>query len=263
MQIGLFDSGVGGLSILAALQAAWPEAALDYLADSAFAPYGERPDALILDRSMRLADQLIGDGAQALVVACNTATAVAIEALRERWPDLPVIGVEPGVKPAVAASQTGRIAVMATTATLRHPRLQRLIEQHAGSAVVHLQACHGLAAAIESRTLDDPALVSVVDAHCQAVTAARVDVVALGCTHYPLVRRHIEAALGPGVRIVDTSDAVARRVVELCRTDAPSQRRSPVRLRTTGSVESLRRMAAHWLPFACAAGAAPAGLSTA
>jgi len=261
MQIGLFDSGVGGLSILAALHDAWPAAALDYLADSAFAPYGERPDALILERSMRLADQLLGDGADALVVACNTATAVAIDALRARWPELPIIGVEPGVKPAVAASATGRIAVMATEATLRHPRMHRLIEQHAGHSQVHLQACRGLAAAIERCTLDDPALVAVVQQHCRAIAASRVDAVALGCTHYPLVRRQIEAALGPGVHVIDTSDAVARRVVDQCRRGESSTRQGPVRLRTTGDVDALRRMVDHWLDFPCRIGAAPQTLA--
>jgi glutamate racemase len=150
---------------------------------------------------------------------------------------------------------------MATEATLRHPRVHRLIEQHAGSSHVHLQACRGLAAAIERSALDDPSLIALVQRHCRDVAAAGVDAVALGCTHYPLVRRHIEAALGPGVRIVDTSAAVARRVVELCQVNAPAPARGPVRLRTTGDIDTLRRMADHWLPFACTVGAAPAMLA--
>lgn len=260
MQIGLFDSGVGGLSILAALHALWPAAALDYLADSAYAPYGERSDDLILARSTLLATQLLDDGAQALVVACNTATAVAIDALRARWPALPIIGVEPGVKPAVAASRSGRIAVMATEATLRHARVHRLIEQHAGSAQVHLQACDGLAAAIERGTPDDPALAAVVHRHCRAVAASGADAVALGCTHYPFARRLIETELGPGVTIIDTSEAVARRVVALCRREDAAGEPAAVHLRATGDVAALRRMAEHWLAFACTIDLAPEAL---
>lgn len=217
LRIGMFDSGIGGLSVLAALRARLPGALLHYIADAAHAPYGERSDEFITDRSLYLAHRLHAEGAQAIVVACNTATAVAVDALRATLP-VPVVGVEPGLKPALAATRNGRVAVMATAATVRSPRMQALVARLAGRAGgkvhVHLQACDGLAAAIEDG--DAQGLRAVVAHHCAQVLASGADTVALGCTHYVFAREEIQAALGPGVTLVDTTDAVARRVAEVC-----------------------------------------------
>lgn len=257
-RIGIFDSGVGGLSVLRALRSYAPDAALHYLADSGHAPYGERDETFILERSMRLARHLIDQGAQAIVVACNTATAVAVAPLREACPGLPIVGVEPGIKPAVAASRTGRIGVMATGATLRSAKFRALLAAHAQGVQVHLQACHGLAAAIEAGDLAAPQLHELVTRHCTPLRAAAVDTVVLGCTHYPFVRQLVEAALGPGIAIIDTADAVACRTVDVCATLACSDTPAgPAWLETTGDADPLRRLAAHWLPFACTVAAAP------
>lgn len=262
-RIGIFDSGVGGLSVLRALHARLPGAALHYVADSAHAPYGERDDAHILARSTRLAEHLIASGAQVIVVACNTATAVAVNPLREAFGALPVVGVEPGLKPARAATRNGRIGVMATAATLRSARFRALLDAHVDGAFVHLQACDGLAAAIEAGELDAAPLRALVEQHTKPLRAADVDTVVLGCTHYPFVRPLIEAAIGPGVQIVDTAEAIARRCADVCAGLAdvePLRDRAAIFLETTGVADHLRSLAACWLPFDVDVAAAPAAL---
>lgn len=254
--IGVFDSGVGGLSVLAALRRTLPEAALLYCADSAHAPYGERDAAHIAGRSLAVAETLIERGAVAIVVACNTATAVAIEALRDRWPGLPIVGVEPGIKPAVALTRTGRIGVMATPATLASERYARLARLFEGRCRVVAQPCPGLAGRIESSAVDDPALAADIEAHCAPLREAGVDVVVLGCTHYAFVREAIEAALGPRVTVIDTAEAVANRTAGLCR-DLGFSASGETRLMCSGDIAPLARFARAWLPFAFAMEAAP------
>lgn len=263
LRVGIFDSGVGGLSVLRALHPWMAGATLHYVADSRHAPYGDRDEAFIVERSMRLGWYLVDAGAQVLVVACNTATAAAVASLRETFDGLPIVGVEPGIKPAVAASRNGRIGVMATGATLRSARLRALVEAHAGNAHVHLQACHGLAAAIETGALEAPALRELVERHAAPLREADVDTVVLGCTHYPFVRHLVESALGANVRIIDTAEAVARRTVDVCaglHSSGGSAGAVEVLLQTTGDADPLRRIAEPWLPFSCTVTAAPAGL---
>jgi len=250
--VGVFDSGVGGLSVLQALQRRLPHAPLLYLADSAHAPYGERSDAYVLERSRRIVAHLVHEGAVGIVVACNTATAIAVRALRETWPALPIVGVEPGIKPALAASRSRRIGVLATTGTLASEKFQRLVETQAAGAVIVPRPCPGLARLIEGGDLDAPDMLAAIADHAAALRAAEVDTVVLGCTHYVFVRHHIQAAMGPGVHIVDTADAVARhaatRVGDVL---APVSDHATPRLLTTGDVRALRVIAAAWLPFAC------------
>ena len=244
--IGLFDSGVGGLTVVRALRQRLPGAALMYVGDVARAPYGDRPAAEIVARSLTIAAWLIERGTGLVVVPCNTATALAIEALRARWPQIAFVGVEPGVKPAVAASITRRIAVMATTATIRSTRLAELIKRHAGDCRVHLQPCPGLAGAIEDGVLDGPQLQRILAPHCAAIRAAEVDTVALGCTHYPFVATAIQALLGPAVRLVDTSDAVAERTAALWLAHSGIVDRAPATVRVFGTKASptLQRLTA-------------------
>lgn len=265
LRLGVFDSGVGGLSVLRDLRRELPHAEMLYLADSGHAPYGERSDAYVAERSHRVAGWLAEQGIDALVIACNTATAVAAEGLRLAHAALPIVGVEPGLKPAVAlaaqrAGRNGVVGVMATTATLRSAKFLRLLEAHAGDARVHLQPCPGLAHAIETHDAGSPELLALVETHCAPLRDAGADVVVLGCTHYPLVRDDIGRALGEGVAIVDTAEAVARQAARRCaqleeasaggtafERSAPS---GAARLFTTGDAAQLRRVAARWLPFA-------------
>jgi len=268
--VGVFDSGLGGLSVLGALRRQRPDARLLYLADSGHAPYGERTDDFVIDRSLRIAGHLRDQGAGLLVMACNTATAVAARWVRERWPELPVVGVEPAIKPAVQAS-AGRIGVMATPITLRSEKFKRLLEAHGHGADILLQPCPGLAGLIEQGDLDALPLLDLIEAQCRPLRDAGVDTVVLGCTHYPFVRQHIQAAMGPGVRLIDTAEAVARQASKLLGDARPAASLSasgaaergtaganppPVPLLTTGDVSHLERVARSWLGFPCEVGAA-------
>lgn len=251
-RIGVFDSGVGGLSVLRALAEHMPQAHLHYVADSAHAPYGERSDAYVAARSLHIARHLIDAGAKTLVIACNTATAVAAGLLRETWPSVPIVGVEPGIKPAFAQSGHGHIGVMATGATLRSEKFKRLLDAHAGTGRFHLQACPGLAAAIESGDLRSSVIVDLVERYCAPLREAGVDTLVLGCTHYPFVREHIQRAMGEDVVIIDTASAVARQTAAVSAAFVGLPGALPSRtieLQTTGEAEALCRIARHWLGF--------------
>lgn len=247
-RIGIFDSGLGGLSVLKAVHRLCPSHHLLYVADSAHAPYGERGDAFVLARSDAVAAFLLQQGAQELVVACNTATAAAIAHLRARYPQVPIVGVEPGIKPAAERSPTGRIGVMATTGTLHSEKFRLLAQAHAAHVHLVLQPCPGLAAAIEGGDAEARTVVNLVQRYCAPLREEGVDTVVLGCTHYPFVAHHIQAALGPKVRLIDTSEAVARRVNALSPLpSAPVGECAIPRLWTTGSPATLRSFAQHWL----------------
>jgi glutamate racemase len=209
----VFDSGVGGLSVLDAIRHRLPRAPLLYVGDVAHAPYGDRNAGHVLARCERIVAQLAALGARVIVIACNTATVLAIETLRRRWPTLPFVGVEPGVKPAAATTRTRRIAVLATPATAASTRLRLLVEQFAPGVHVHIEPCPGLAAAIESGVHEDArALQALLAPLCRNVRAAEVDTAVLGCTHYPFVADSIQAQLGNDVRLLDTAHAIAERV---------------------------------------------------
>ena len=242
--IGVFDSGIGGLSVLRELHRRLPTAALLYVGDVAHAPYGVRSVADVLQRCERIVGHLAAHGAGLIVVACNTATVLTIGALRRQWPALTFVGVEPGVKPAAALSRTRRIAVMATPATVRSARLQQLIALHAAAPVhVHLQACPGLADAIERGALQGQELLDVLVPVCEEIRAAQVDTVVLGCTHYPFIASQIARLLGPDVALIDTAVAVAERVASVwkeTRADTRTDPRTSARTSATAAAPSLR-----------------------
>ena len=259
--IGVFDSGIGGLSVLQALRQALPRERFIYHADTAHAPYGERGDAFVRARALAVARELIGaHGVKTLVVACNTATAAAVQELRAAWPSLPIVGLEPALKPAVAATRTGRVGVLATRGTLDSRKFQTLRAALEGQASFALQACDGLAAAIERA--DMPQVAVCLSRYTGALApfgadAGQIDTLVLGCTHYPLARPQIAALVGPRVTLLDSGAAVARqtaRVLQaagLLRADAPAQADAGgVHLLATGDVDALRRAARLWLNVA-------------
>ena len=247
----MFDSGVGGLTVLDALHSLMPGAPLLYVADSGNAPYGERGDEFVVERSLLIASHLLVQGAVGLVVACNTATAAAARRLRERWPQVPIIGVEPGLKPAAAATRNGRVGVLATPGTLASQKFHALMRAQPPHVVVVPRACPRLAGLIEGGDLDAPALHDDIAEHAAALSEAEVDTVVLGCTHYGFVRRKFEDALGPRVRLIDTAEPVARHAAAQLRPliDHPQLALTSVRLQTTGSAERLRTFAQRWLSF--------------
>ena len=253
-RIGVFDSGLGGLSVLRALRQRLPLADVVYVADSGHAPYGERDDDFIAARSRHICEFLLGRGVDAIVVACNTATAAAIHVLRDQYAQLPIVGVEPGVKPAVAMSRAGRVGVLATPATLASDKYRKLIANHGQGALVVAQPCPGLAREIERGVLDSPALRELVARFSQPLREAGVDTVVLGCTHYPFVSPLFKAALGPDVGIVDTAEAVAAQTARLCAAAGPATPDAAlhastgrIELWTSGAPDNLASAARHWL----------------
>ena len=218
--IGVFDSGLGGLSVLAAIAAALPGADLIYFADTAHVPYGNKSDAFIRDRVLRIGRQLVGLGCTMIVVACNTATAAAVSALRQSLPGVPVVGVEPGIKPAAKASRSGRIAVLATSSTARSERLARLIRQHAETVAVDILACPGWATKVETLQLDDAQFSQSVRQHLAPTLASGADRIVLGCTHYAFLAPLLETIVAGRAQLVDVADAVARQCRRLAATPA-------------------------------------------
>lgn len=244
-RIGVFDSGVGGLSILRALRGRLPDASMIYVGDVSHAPYGDRSPNEVIERSLQIVAWLAAQGATMIVVACNTATVLAIEALRARWPKLVFVGVEPGVKPAAARSPARRIAVMATAATASSERLRHLIARYAEDTHVHVQPCPGLADAIERGAVQGPALLDVLRPYCDAICDAQVDTVVLGCTHYPFVEASIRELLGADVTVIDTATAVAERSAALWEQSLPALVVGPaVRVLSTGATATMQLLLA-------------------
>ncbi len=209
--IGVFDSGVGGISVLKHIHALLPHEDLLYVADSKYAPYGSKTLTEITARCFEIADFLIAKNAKALVVACNTATAAAIDAMRAKY-DLPIIGMEPAVKPAAAATKSGIIGVLATVGTLKSAQFAALLENYGRNVEVVTQACVGLVECIERGELTNQSTLELVQQYCKPLLDEGADTIVLGCTHYPFVRPLIEQTVGSEVTLIDTGAAVAKHL---------------------------------------------------
>ncbi|MGY8811296.1 MAG: glutamate racemase [Pseudomonadales bacterium] len=221
--IGVFDSGVGGLSVLREIQQQLPAESLLYVADSAYVPYGEKPPEQIRERSRLIAKFLIERGAKALVLACNTATAAAINDLRGEF-DMPIIGMEPAVKPAALATRNGVVGVLATTGTLQSAKFAALLDRFARSVQVITQPCPGLVECVERGELTGPEVEALLQRYTAPLLAAGCDTVILGCTHYPFLRPILQRFLPAHVQVVDTGAAVARQLqVKLAESRLVSQ----------------------------------------
>jgi glutamate racemase len=212
--IGVFDSGVGGLSVAREIRRALPAEDVLYVADTAYCPYGDRPLGEVRVRALAVGRYLQEAGAKVLVVACNTASGAALEDLRAAL-TIPVIGLEPAVKTAVARTRARRVGVMATSGTLRSERYARLVRAHADGVQVLPQPCPGLADLIEEGHLDGDVLRARLEELTRPLREAGVDTVVLGCTHYPFVAEPIQRALGAGVTLVDSAPAIARRTAQI------------------------------------------------
>lgn len=209
--IGVFDSGVGGLSVLHHIRAALPVARLFYVADSGHVPYGDKPASYIERRALMITRFLVDQGAEAVVVACNTATAAAIAPLRARHA-LPIVGMEPAVKPAVAATRSGVVGVLATVGTLESARFAALLEKYAGDVEIVTQGCPGLVEEIERGNLRGAETRALIERYTAPLLARGADTLILGCTHYPFLASLIREVAGAGVALVDTGAAVAREL---------------------------------------------------
>ncbi len=228
--IGVFDSGVGGLSVLREIRALMPHEALLYVADSGHCPYGNKSDEYIRARSLAISRWLVEQGAKMIVVACNTATAAAATTLRAML-DVPVVAMEPAVKPAVAATHTGVVGVLSTAGTARSERLTSLIERWGRDVQVLTQPCPGLVERIEAGDLEGPATAALLMEYVAPLLEAGADTLVLGCTHYPFLRPLLRRLIGDEITLIDTGAAVARRVRDvlsmndLLRTEGSGQER--------------------------------------
>ncbi|MCI8414827.1 MAG: glutamate racemase [Ruminiclostridium sp.] len=210
--IGVFDSGLGGISVLRACTALLPQEDFLFFGDSANAPYGEKDLAQVQALTLAGIDHLLAQGVKAVVVACNTATSAAIALLRSRHPGLPIIGIEPAVKPAAQARDSSQVIVMATPLTIHEDKYQRLAAAFCHQADVISLPCKGLAEMVEQGRWEGEALDAYLQELFLPFRYCNVDYIVLGCTHYPFVRRAIRKNFGRPVEIIDGSDGTARQL---------------------------------------------------
>jgi len=247
--IGVFDSGVGGLSVWRAIRKLLPEESLDFFADSGHVPYGEKTTAQLHDLTGRIAEFLLRNDAKIIVVACNTATVHALGYLRERFPETRFVGVVPVVKTLSSRTRTGTIAVLSTPATSRSDYLAGLFKEFAPDKQVVNVGCDGLEDMVENGRVGTRATTALLERHLAPVKSSNADVVGLGCTHYPFLRHRIKNLLGPGVTLFDPSRPVARRVRQLlAEFDQFASNPSPAfRFYTTGDAKVFAKVASRLL----------------
>lgn len=239
--IGVYDSGVGGLSVLAAIRRLLPDADLVYLADQANMPYGERPIDQVRDLAVRAVGLLVDRGADTVVIACNTASAAALGTVRAAFPAIRIVGMEPAVKPAAASTRSGSVAVLATDTTFRAAGFDELVGRYAEGVRVIAHPCPGWAAAVEESW---PAGAdAAVAAHLTPILATGVDTLVLACTHYTFLAGVIARVAGPGVILVDPTDAVARQAARV----GDGAGSGTTRYLTTGAPDRLRGQIARLL----------------
>jgi glutamate racemase len=213
--IGIFDSGVGGLSVLRAIRAELPREDMLYLGDQAHIPYGPRPKAEIRKFAFGITRFLLKQGSKLIVVACNAASAAALHELREAFPEVSFVGMEPAVKPAAETTQTGKVGVLATPTTFAGDLYASVVERFAQHVEIFKSTCPGLVEQIEAGALDAPETRTILEDALQPMLSEGIDTIVMGCTHYPFVIPLIETITGPGVRTIDPAPAVARQARRL------------------------------------------------
>ncbi|MDP1978230.1 glutamate racemase [Undibacterium sp.] len=256
--IGVFDSGLGGLSVLQHIRQTLPNEALVYVADSGFSPYGDKTSAEILERSIAVTDFLLSKKIKALVVACNTATAAAIKHLRLHYPDLIIVGIEPGLKPASLLSKTKKVGVLATLSTIQSEKYHRLSTQLSAETAVEFipQACVGLVDQIEKTEANAAHTRLLLKGYLNPLLDAKVDTLVLGCTHYPFVAKLIQELTSAHIpdrdpiTLIDTGKAVASQLQRLLaeRDLTSSNSDTPhINAYTNGNPEKLKHACTHWI----------------
>ena len=244
--IGVFDSGVGGLSVLRAIRAALPAENLVYVADSGHAPYGDKSEAHIIERTLTVGNWLAVSGVKAITVACNTATVVAIRHLREQT-HIPVVAIEPAIKPAANTTRTGVVGVLATTQTLQSESVARLCLEHGEGKRILLQACPGWVEAVEEADLHSPQTEALMRQFVVPLMDQGVDTLVLGCTHYPFLRNTLQRIVGDDVVLIDPAVAVATELTRRLGNDLrmDEQHIGTTRFFTTGDVLHVQQVVAH------------------
>lgn len=251
--IAVTDSGAGGLSVLKELLEVLPNESFIYLADEGMMPYGDKPVHEICQRTLQIARYFKSLHAKALVIACNTATAAGADEVRNQYPNWPVVGIEPAVKPAAMMTQSGKVGILATSNTLASDRFRRLVSRFETVAQVRSQPCPGLVELIENHPMDERAIKLLMAPRIADLLETGADVLVLGCTHYPFVSKWIQELAGPNVQVIDTGLPVAKQVkARLEETHllnmatkeglgaGPQHASDRVRFLTTGSVPRLK-----------------------
>ena len=241
--IGLFDSGFGGLSIWSEIRKAMPGESTHYIADSGYAPYGEKPKSVLMERCHKLTQFLLEKGCKLIVVACNTATTNAISELREAY-EVPFIGIEPAIKPAALRTTSKHVGVLATKGTLSSQLFHRTRDLHTQGITLHERVGSGLVEAIEKGALQSAELRALLQTHLQPLLAKHIDVLVLGCTHYPFLQALLQELLPPDVQLIDSGEAVARQtkaVLQQSQLLAPFDATGQASFYSSGNTELLGR----------------------
>jgi glutamate racemase len=241
--IGIFDSGVGGLSVLREIRAQMPGENLIYFGDQGHVPYGPRPMEQIQGFSEGITRFLLKHNSKVIVVACNTASAAALKYLRETFPDVQFVGMEPAVKPAAEKTQTGKVGVLATPATFQGALYASVVERFANGVELFQNTCPGLVGQIEKGELDAPETRAILEDALLPMLEKNIDTVVLGCTHYPFVIPLIERIVGENVRVIDPAPAVAKQVKRLLEADGilnQNQGEGTIRFVTSGEADSVK-----------------------
>lgn len=240
--IGIFDSGVGGISVLRAIREQMPEESIIYFGDQGHIPYGPRPMEQIRDFSEAITRFLLDHGAKIIVVACNTASAAALKYLRQKFPTVQFVGMEPAVKPAAEHTHTGKVGVLATPATFQGALYASVVERFANGVELFQNTCNGLVQQIEQGNLSGEETRQILEVALLPMLEKNIDTVVLGCTHYPFVIPLIQQVVGENVRVIDPAPAVAKQTARLL--DAQGLRNNPgskgaVKFYTSGDPEEL------------------------
>ncbi len=248
--IGIFDSGVGGLSVLRSLKDVLPRHSFIYVADQAHVPYGPRPLEEVQAFSFEITRWLLEQGCGAIIVACNTASAVALHELRKAFPEIPFVGMEPAVKPAAEYTRTGVVGVIATPATFQGELYASVVERFASGVTVLEDTCPGLVEEIEAGRLDGKYTRQILEKALKPMLRQGIDTVVLGCTHFPFVIPLIQQITGPNVRVIDPAPAVARQATRVISETAPAGSCSrTIKLFTTGDIGVLKQTIPVLIPF--------------
>ncbi len=245
--IGVFDSGSGGLSVLKEILRILPGERYIYYADNANCPYGEKSTEFITSRSIAISEDLLKEGAQAIVVACNTATGAAIKVLREKWPEIPFIGMEPAVKPAVKESKTGTIGILATKSTLGAEKYRLTRDRFAHGMKVFEHPGEGFVELVEQGQLDGPQVEETVWRSLLPLLENGADTIVLGCTHYPFLLPVLQRLAGENVKFIDPAPAVARRLAQVLKEKGIALENLPhadIQIKSSGQDDSARRILA-------------------
>jgi glutamate racemase len=243
--IGVFDSGVGGFSVVRVLRQLYPDLSLIYIGDQGHVPYGRRPIGEIQKFSRVISEWMLAKGASLIVVACNAASAAALHDLRAAYPTIPFVGMEPAVKPAAEQTHTGKVGVLATPATFQGKLYASVVERFAKEVIIYQDTCVGLVEEIERGNLQGQATRLILEKALRPMLVEGIDTVVMGCTHYPFVIPLIRDIAGPGVRVIDPAPAVARqvgRLLKLTENDGAGKPAGKMEFYTTGPVADMRRV---------------------